>query len=262
MNLSGKTILLTGASSGIGEALAEELSKIKCTLILVARRLEKLTFLQEKLSGTGKANIEIIRCDVSKKVQVQSAAEAILKKYNFIDAAILNAGIGYRVTPEEFNSDIADEIFGANLYGLIYWTEALLPSLLGAKNGMIVGVSSMADNRGYSGSGFYSASKAAATTFLEGLRIELDNYNIKVTTVRPGFVKTPMTDKNEFVMPFLMQPSKAAQIIVKGIRKEKRVIQFPWRMTLITNIIGLMPGALYEFLARIQYRRMRNKDEK
>jgi short-subunit dehydrogenase len=260
MELRGKTILLTGASSGIGEALAEELANFDCKLILIARRLDKLSELKIRLNNS-KAQIEICRCDVSDKKQVASLARELITTYKFIDIVILNAGAGHRVIPEEFNSLYAEEIFGANLFGIIYWVESLLPLYLKEKKGMIVGVSSMADNRGYSGSGFYSASKAAASIFLEGLRIELDSYNVKVLTVRPGFVKTPMTDKNEFEMPFLMQPGRAAKIITNGIIKEKRIIQFPLQMVWITNLIGLLPGRLYEFFARMQYRKMRKQDE-
>ena len=117
------------------------------------------------------------------------------------------------------------------------------------KNGIIVGVSSLADHRGFSGSGFYCASKSAASIYLEGLRVELKPYNIKVITVKPGFVKTPMTDQNKFKMPLLMPAEKAADIIIAGIEKEKRIIQFPLPMVLLTRLVGLIPGGLYEWLA-------------
>ncbi|MCL6096997.1 MAG: SDR family NAD(P)-dependent oxidoreductase, partial [Bacteroidetes bacterium] len=139
--------------------------------------------------------------------------------------------------------------FGVNVLGIIYWIEQLLPEFLQRKNGTIVGVSSLADNRGYSCSGFYCASKAAVTNYLEGLCVELKPHGIKVVTVKPGFVKTPMTDQNKFKMPMLMSPEKAASKILTGIKKEKRVIQFPLPMVLLTRIVGLIPGRLYEWLA-------------
>jgi short-subunit dehydrogenase len=113
---------------------------------------------------------------------------------------------------------------------------------------MIVGVSSMADSRGFPKSGFYNASKAAATLLLESLRIELKPFNIKVLTVKPGFVRTPMTDKNEFHMPFLMDVDKAAKIIIDGIKKEKRIIQFPVPTMIGSKIIKFMPDQLFDFL--------------
>jgi short-subunit dehydrogenase len=106
----------------------------------------------------------------------------------------------------------------------------------------------LADSKGYSKSGFYSASKAAATIYLEGLSAELRNYNIKVLTVRPGFVRTPMTDKNEFDMPLLMEPEKASNIIISGIKKEKRMIQFPWQLVWATRLIRFVPNWLFERL--------------
>ncbi len=260
MRIEGKTILLTGASSGIGAALAEVLAEYDCTIILLARRYEKLQEIKEKLQ-TKKASVFIYACDVSSKEQVAAAADKIEKDCGQIEIAILNSGVGHRVDPEEFTSKYAESTFGANTFGIIYWVEQLLPGFIKRKSGMIVGVTSMADNRGYSGSGFYSASKAASTIFLEGLAVELDAFNIKVITVRPGFVKTPMTDKNEFKMPFLMQPEKAAGIILEGIIREKRYIQFPWQTVLLTNLVGLMPARLYEYLARKQYRNLRKQNE-
>ena len=123
-----------------------------------------------------------------------------------------------------------------------------------------VGVSSLADSKGYSKSGFYSASKAAATIYLEGLRTELIDYNVKVLTVRPGFVKTLMTDKNEFKMPFMMSTEKAAKIIIAGIEKEKRMIQFPWQMVLITRLIPSIPSSLYEKLESLSLKKYLTKN--
>jgi short-subunit dehydrogenase len=149
---------------------------------------------------------------------------------------------------KDYNSEAAEQIFGSNLFGIIYWVEQLLPDFLNRKDGMIVGVSSLADSKGYSKSGFYSASKAAATIYLEGLAAELRNYNVKVLTVRPGFVKTPMTDKNEFVMPLIMSTEKASKIIIAGIEKEKRMIQFPWQLVWATRLIRFVPNWLFERL--------------
>lgn len=260
MRLEGKTILLTGASSGIGRSIAEKLSEYQCILILIARRYELLNELKEQFAGNP-AVIKVYSCDVSDKEQVIKTSGMISDEVGTVDLAILNSGAGHRVTPENFNSRYAEEIFGANVFGIIYWVEQLLPVFLNKERGVIVGVTSMADNRGYSGSGFYSASKAAASIFLEGLRVELADSNIKVITVRPGFVRTPMTDKNEFHMPFLMEPDEAADIIVTGIEKEKKYIEFPRIMFWITKIIGMLPARLYEYFAHKQYRNMRKKNE-
>ncbi len=246
MELTDKIILLTGASSGIGKALTEKLSKEKCKLILCARRLDILEKFREELKHS--AEIFSFKCDVSNKDEVDSTYKKIKKDIGDIDLAILNAGVGYRMDIDNFNSEYAKETFGANFFGLIYWIENLIPDFLKRRKGIIAGVSSLADNRGYSKSGFYCASKAAATIFLEGLRVELKPYGIKVITIKPGFVKTPMTDKNEFKMPFLMSAEKAANIILKGIKKEKRIIQFPLPTVISSRLIGCLPSSLYEFL--------------
>jgi short-subunit dehydrogenase len=249
MDFTNKTILLTGASSGIGKAIAEALSNYNSKLILLSRRIDLLSSLKEKLKNS-KAEIHIVQCDVSNKIEVKTVFQGILKQHSSIDLAILNAGFGHSVKLEDYNSDFADETFHVNVLGMIYCIEQLLPSFLERKKGIIAGVSSLADNRGFAGSGFYCASKAAASIYLESLRVELSHYGVKVITIKPGFVKTAMTDKNQFEMPFLMQPDKAAQIIVKGIEKEKSIIQFPFPIILSTRLVGLLPNWFYFFLAK------------
>lgn len=256
MNFSCKTILITGASSGIGLSIAECLSQYDCKLILIARRIEKLEEIKVKLRNN-KAEISAYKCDVSNKNEVQNTFGCVISKYSFIDIAIMNSGVGKRIKPENFNSNDADEIYGVNMFGIIYWMELLLPEFISKNKGMIVGVSSLADRRGYSGSGFYCSSKAAVSILLEGLRVELSSYNIKILTVRPGFVKTPMTDVNEFKMPFMISPEKAAKKIIEGIKKEKNIIEFPWQIVFLTKLIELLPNRFYEFLARKQYESIR-----
>ena len=249
MNILNKTILITGASTGIGKALAIELSKTDCNLILTARR-ENLIHDYRSMLELKDESLLILKNDVSDKESCKESYRKSIEKFGNIDIAILNAGAGHHVTVENYDSAWADKIFGANLFGIVYWIEQLLPEFTKRKSGIIAGVSSLADNRGYSGSGFYCSSKSAASIYLEGLRVELYRYGVKVITVKPGFVKTPMTDKNNFEMPFIMQPDKAAKIIIKGIEREKRIIQFPRIMVLLTRLIGIIPGGLYGFFAR------------
>lgn len=248
MNFTDKVILITGASSGIGRELAIQLSKNNIKLALVARR-------ENLLKDFTNDNVIAVKCDVSKKDEVESAYKQIIEKFGKIDIAILNAGYSVRMKVEDFDSELAEHIFGANIFGIIYWVEQLIPDMIKRNEGMIVGVSSLADSKGYSKSGFYSASKAAATTYLEGLGSELIKYNIKVLTVRPGFVKTPMTDKNEFHMPLLMSPEKAATIILRGIEKEKRMIQFPWQIVVASRLIPLIPNWIFEKLEALNMKR-------
>ncbi|MCP5062676.1 MAG: SDR family NAD(P)-dependent oxidoreductase [Ignavibacteriae bacterium] len=249
MNFENKVVLITGASTGIGKELAITLSKVNCKIILVARRVDLIEKLVDEISHQSKAEFLTLKCDVSKKEEVAEAYKKSTNKFGRIDVAILNAGFGENMQVEEYNSELAETTFGANVFGIIYWVEQLLPDFLKRQSGYIVGISSLADNRGFSESGFYCASKAASSIYLEGLSVELKRQSIKVITVKPGFVKTPMTDKNDFEMPLLMEADKAAKIIVTGIEKEKRNIQFPFPIVLVTKLIGLLPNWLYEFFA-------------
>ena len=250
MNFNGKSILITGASSGIGKSLAEELAKHDCTLFLAARRKALLDQISSDLSETN-SKIFTFECNVSDKHNVADVFQQIKSKTDFIDLAILNAGIGHNMKVENFDSKYAEQIFGANVLGLIYCIEQLLPDYLREKRGIIAGVSSLADNRGFSESGFYCASKAAATIYLDGLRVELKSHGVKVITIKPGFVKTPMTDKNDFKMPLLMPVEKSAKIILRGLKKEKSIIQFPLPLVLGSKLVGALPTFIYERLARL-----------
>ncbi len=249
MNFNGKNILITGASSGIGKELAKQFSKFSCTLHLVARRLYILTELKKDIE-TNNNRIFIYKGDISDKQDVVSTFKQISSTADKIDLAILNAGVSHRSDIIRFDSDKAKNIFDTNVMGIIYCVEQLLPQMIKNKAGLIVGVSSLADSRGFSKSSVYCASKAAATRFLEGLRIELYEFGIKVLTVKPGFVKTAMTDKNNFKMPFLMDVNKAAKIIIEGIEKEKKIIQFPFLTVIGSKLIGVLPVGIYDFFSK------------
>lgn len=246
MNLSGKVILLTGASSGIGSALAKEISKEKCKLAILARRKNILDELAASLKTNG-SKILTIECDVTKLEDVKKSLAVTKENLGEIDIVILNAGTSKRALTENTEHSIAKQIFDVNVMGIINFVIELSDSFKQRKSGMIVGVSSLSDVRGFPKSGLYSASKAAASSFLESLRVELSLHNIKVLTVRPGYVKTPMTDKNEFPMPFLMDVDKAAKIILKGIQKEKKIIQFPFPIVWGAGFIKLLPNFVFDY---------------
>ena len=246
MNIAGKVVLLTGASSGIGLTLAEEISKEKCKLAILARRKNKLDELAAKLKSNG-SEIFSIECDVTKLDNIKNSIAATKEKFGEIDIAILNAGISKRALTEDTEHSFAKQIFDVNVMGIINFAIELSESFKQRKNGMIVGVSSLSDARGFPKSGLYCASKAAASIYLESLLVELSLHNIKVLIVRPGYVKTPLTDKNEFPMPFLMDVNKAAKIILRGIKKEKKIIQFPFPIVWGTRFIKLLPNFIFDY---------------
>lgn len=247
MNFNDKVILITGASCGIGCEVARQLSNYSCKLILISRRESLLKEIENELKQINKDVISI-KCDVSIKEEVKDAVQTAINTFGKIDIAILNAGINIKPRKDEFDSNAGEEILRTNIMGMVYFFEELIP-FFKSKGGMFVGVSSLADGRGFPLSGFYCASKAAATLFLESQRNELKPFKIKVLTVKPGFVKTPMTSKNKFKMPFLMEVEKAAKIILKGIKKEKSIIQFPWQTVWGAKLLRLLPNSIFDPLA-------------
>ena len=247
MNFKNKVVVLTGASSGIGYHLAKLLPKENCSLALIARRKNILDQLVNELN-TPNLHIKAYQCDVVKQAEVQNTFNEIKNDFGKIDIAILNAGVSSRKDITNFSSETAEKIFNVNTLSIVYCFEQLLPEFIERKDGMIVGVSSLAEARGFPRSGFYNASKSAASLLFESLRVELKSFNVKVLTVKPGFVKTPMTDKNEFYMPFLMDVEKAAKIILNGIKKEKKIIQFPLPTVIGSKVLKFMPNFLFDFL--------------
>ena len=251
MNFENKVVLLTGASSGIGYELAKQLSEKNCSIALIARREELLTNLKNEIRDKCLA-VESYVCDVRDKDSADTVVHDVINKFGKIDIAILNAGVGAKSSVREFDSSKAKDVFDINVMGIINFAEVLIPHFMEMKTGIIAGVSSLADARGFPGSGFYCASKAAASTMLENLRVELKPHNIKVITVKPGFVRTPMTAKNKFPMPFLMDADKAAKIIIRGIEKEKRIIQFPLPTVLGSKLLRILPDSLFDALMQKQ----------
>lgn len=242
-----KTILITGCSSGLGNAMVRQLAAIPCNLHITARRLHLLTELQNELKSFP-AKIFTHQCDSGKKEDVQKLFDSLPQDTQF-DIAILNAGLSIRNTITEFSTEAAENIVNTNLLGVIYFFPHLVPKMIKRGEGVIAGVSSLADARGLPKSSVYCASKSALTTFLEAARVELLPHNIKVLIVRPGFVTTPLTDKNEFNMPFILPVEEGARRMLNGIAKEKRLVQFPFPIIAATRLLKFLPGRIFEFVA-------------
>ena len=247
MNFSNKNILITGASSGIGYQLTKDLAKERANLALLARRKNILDDLAKELKSFN-TKIITVQCDITSEEDVKIAFDFVKKEFGNIDIAILNAGTSHRISIEEFNRDFITDIFNVNTLGLVNCLYKIIPDFIKRRSGLIVGISSLAESRGFPKSAAYCASKTATSTFLESIRVELKKYNVKVITVKPGFVKTPMTDKNEFEMPLLMNVEKASKIILNGIKKEKRIIQFPFPIVLGAKIFKFLPDFLFDYL--------------
>ncbi len=246
LEIKGKNIYISGGSRGIGRALAIESAVNGANVFIAARDNQKLTDLSREISEKFGVKSSYSFCDVSDKNSVMESINQALAFLSKIDIAILNAGIGGSEKIAEFDSNNLQKIFEVNVFGIAHALEFLIPGMKENGSGIIAGISSMADVRGFPGSASYSSSKSALSMLLESARIEMKRYNVDVLTVRPGFVKTDMTDQNDFEMPFLMQPEKAAKIIMDGIRKKKRIIAFPKQMALLTGLVKIIPSWIFE----------------
>lgn len=235
--------IITGASSGIGLALARELARRGHALALVARRAELLTAAVAEIGP----NAVAIACDVTDKDAVRKAVRDAEERLGGpFDLAIANAGVSIPGHATKFKLDEAEQIIRVNYLGMLYLFDAVIPSMVERKTGRFAGVASLAGLRGLPAAGPYSASKAAMQAFLEAARVELQPYGVGVTIVNPGFVATPMTEKNRFRMPFLWTPEKAARVIAQGLDAGRRVVEFPWQMSRLMRLTRLLPDALYD----------------
>jgi short-subunit dehydrogenase len=245
-----KVVFITGASSGIGEALASELARHSARLALFARRRDRLEEVCRAAEGMGARETVALPGDVREPESLERAVEAVRSAWGRIDMAFLSAGVGRPTTLWSYNSDRMRETLEINLLGAIHATGALLPVFREQGGGLLVGISSLADGRGSPLNLAYCASKAGMSNFLEGVRAGGAEEGIRVVIVKPGFVRTPMSAENRFAMPFLVEPDAAARKILKGIRRGRRTLRFPWPMTLLVSIFNGLPGPLYDRLTR------------
>ena len=244
--------LITGASSGIGLELARELAKRGYALALLARR----TDLLEQLAGELPRAIAV-GCDVADATAVRDAVRRAEGELGgAFDLAIANAGVSIPGHATKFKLEDAERIIRVNVLGMMYLFDAVIPSMVERGSGRFAGVASLAGLRGLPAAGAYSASKAAMQSFLEAARVELAPHGVGVTIVNPGFVATPMTEKNRF-RPFLMTADRAAKIIADGLERGRRVVEFPRPTSLLMRAIRLVPDAVYDrIMARTARRRV------
>jgi len=234
------TCLITGASSGLGAALARHYASAGYSLGLIARRGELLQELAEELRAS--ANMVAVQsADVSDRPQLLAAVQTIREEIGPIELMIANAGVGKPDFLEPFSVEQIDQMIQVNLLGVINTIAAVLPEMLERRQGHLVAISSSGAFKGMPGSAGYCASKAGLNTFLEGLRIQLREHRIPVTTICPGFIETEMTRENAFYMPGLMTPAVAATHIVNAIRRRKKVAIFPWKIALLMKTLPWLP---------------------
>ncbi|MDQ1266433.1 MAG: hypothetical protein QG635_1585 [Bacteroidota bacterium] len=244
-----ENVFITGASSGIGRALAIEAARRGADLVLASRNTESLTEISSFINKHyNKAYW--IKCDVCNTDEFRTASDFAREKLGHIGLAILNAGISKPVWFDNLNSNDLRETFETNLFGIVNGLEFLVPIMKKQGGGAIAGVGSLAESRSFPGVGAYTGSKAAVAHILEAARLELRHYGIDIITVKPGFVRTNMTAKNKFFMPFLMDTQPAAKIILDGIEKGKSIVAFPGFMSFISNLGKIVPYQFFDKFAQ------------
>lgn len=244
-----KVVFLTGASSGIGEALAVVIAKQGAIVGLLARREELLKELAEKCEAVG-GKARVFACDVVDAEAVQKSADALRDEFGRIDILIANAGIGgNNKETRELQPEFVKKVIDINLMGAVNSVYAVLPQMLERGSGQLVAISSLAGFRGLPKSAAYSASKGGMTNLFESIRLDVQNKGVAVTIIQPGFIKTPLTSGRANKMPFLMELEDAIPLFLKAIEKQKKFAAFPWQLASFVRLGRFFPAWLYDRIA-------------
>ncbi|MDD5656769.1 MAG: SDR family NAD(P)-dependent oxidoreductase [Elusimicrobia bacterium] len=246
-----KRILITGATSGLGRELALRLAGAGTRLALTGRRESLLRRTAAEVQARG-AEVLVLPGAVEDAAVVGAHYAALRERFGGLDWAVLNAGMSISADARErFSAQDFRRVFDVNVFGLANWIEAVLPDMLRARSGVIAGVASVAGWRGIPRSGPYSASKAAAITLLESLRVDLRGTGVDVVTICPGFVRTEMTSRwRPEDMPFLMEPGPAAAAMIRGIEARRSLVHFPWPFsTALRHVVRHLPDFVYDRIA-------------
>ena len=245
-------VFITGASRGLGAALARQYAQQGAILGLVARRGEVLRELADSLPGA--ASHKIYPLDVNDHAALALAAADFIQHAQGIDIVIANAGIS-RGTLTEHAEDLQvfEQVFATNVMATVatfspFITTMQAQAAAGDTNCRLVGIGSVAGIRGLPGAGAYSASKSAVISYCESLRVELKKSGVKVVTIAPGYIDTPMTQVNDYAMPFLMPVERFAEVAVATIASGCSYRVIPWQMGVVAKVLRVLPNWAYDFL--------------
>ncbi|HEX5676203.1 MAG TPA: SDR family oxidoreductase [Azonexus sp.] len=235
-------VFITGASSGLGAALARHYGAQGAQLGLLGRRLEGL---QKTAAGL---TARLYLADVRDETAMRTAAETFLQEIGTPDIVIAAAGISVgTLTEEAADAPVFRAVMDANVLGLVHTFQPFIAAMQ-SSGGVLCGISSVAGVRGLPGGGAYSASKAAATIYLEALRLELKARQIAVVTVAPGYIDTPMTQVNPYAMPFKMSAPAAAANVARCIARRRAYTVIPWQMAMVAPLLKWLPIPVYDAL--------------
>ena len=246
-----KNIWITGASSGIGKALAVKFAGEGWKVAASARRENLLKELNQE-----NENIHPFPLDVTNIDQCKTVFENIVEKFKNIEISIFGTGIHDPKSEKKFNLDKIRKIMEVNYFGTMNSINAVYDYYNNKKSGQISIISSVAGYRGLPAAGAYCASKSALTSFTETLQFEMKRKNVRVSLISPGFIKTPMTDQNDFPMPMIKSPEFAAEQIYIGLIKKKGFeIHFPKAFTYFLKFLRILPNSIYFKLVEMGYKK-------
>ncbi len=244
--IAGRRIFITGASSGIGEALARHYATEGATLGLVARRAERLRELASSLA----VPCETYAADVRDAQAMNEAAARFITAHGVPDVVVANAGISDgTLTEYAEDAPVFREILEINLLGLVHTFRPFIAPMRERGRGTLAGIASVAGFRGLPGASAYSASKAGAIRYLEALRVENRRHGVRVVTLCPGYIATPMTARNPYPMPFLLQADDAARRFARVIDSRKHYAVVPWQMAIFGRVFAMLPDAIFDRVA-------------
>jgi NAD(P)-dependent dehydrogenase (short-subunit alcohol dehydrogenase family) len=244
-----KVAWITGAGKGIGRHLALQLAAQGWQVAATARTVSDLASLQDQAEDLN-GSIFTYGADITNEMKIEEIVETIEKKIGSIDLAILNAGTYIRFGIEDFSASAFAKQINVNVNGTVNCLAPVMKSMKARGQGQIAIVSSLSGYRGLPLASAYGASKAALTNMCEALKVELEPFGVTLSVVQPGFIKTPLTEKNNFPMPFLMEAELAAKRILIGIEKKKFEIVLPTRFAYILKFARLLPYFLYFKITR------------
>ncbi len=238
-----RSLVISGASSGIGLALARHYLERGATVAAFARRGDLLQILAAEFPD----QVFCYALDVRDATAIQKAASDFMSRVGVPDIIIANAGVS-RGTLTEYVEDeeVFQNIMDINVLGMVKTFQPFHAAMREARHGTLVGISSVAGFRGMPGSGAYSASKAAAISYLESLRVELFGSGVKVVTICPGYIKTPMTDVNTYSMPFILEAGEAVRRMARVIDRGTSFAVVPWQMGMAGWVLKRLPNWLYD----------------
>ncbi len=240
-----KVIWITGASSGIGRALVTTLSEVDCQIFITSRSKERL---EQTITQIGNKRIFVLEGDLTSKQVNQEIVDKIKDICGRLDIVILNAGSCEYVNIEKFDSELFRRQIETNFMSMIYGIEAALPLLKESNDAQLIGMSSTAAYLGLPRAEAYGATKAAIRNLFAALRVSLKPHHISASVICPGFVKTELTDQNDFEMPALISAKKASEYILNGIAAYKQEIHFPKRFSLTLKFIASLPNPIISWL--------------